>query len=92
MTTAMPVFAAATLLPLALILGGAVAGAPWLWLGLAWMAGLTALLDLLVARTLPEGEDREFPAADGLSVVIAVGQLIMMALVVRALADRKSVV
>lgn len=86
MPRSMPFFATATLAPLALIAAGALVGAPWVWLALGWMTALTATLDALVARSLPQGDEREFPAADGLSVALALGQLAVMALAVRALA------
>jgi alkane 1-monooxygenase len=80
-----PVFALATLLPLALILTGALAGGPWIAAAALSMTALTAVLDGLVRRTLPAGSESEFPAANGLSVLIAAGQLVMLALVTRAL-------
>ncbi len=49
------------------------------------MTAMTATLDELIRRTLPVTGGEEFPAADALSVVIALGQLAILALTVRAL-------
>lgn len=85
--TPMVAFSAATLVPLPLIAAGSMAGGAWVWAALAWMTALTATIDSLVARSLPTADpDREFPAADGLSVLLALGQLVLLALTVRALA------
>ena len=80
-------FPLATLLPLALIAAGALWGGPWVAAALACMTLLTYLLDQLVAVTLPPAADegQEFPAADGLCVVLALGHFVTLALVVREL-------
>ncbi|MCC7321636.1 MAG: alkane 1-monooxygenase [Rubellimicrobium sp.] len=82
----MILFSLATLTPVALIALGAVMGAPFVWLALGWMTVLTATLDALVRRVLPTSRGEEFPAADALSVVLALGQFGLVALTVRALA------
>jgi len=79
-------FTIATLAPVALIAAGAVLGAPWVWLALLWMTVLTATLDALVRRVLPATAGEEFPAANALSVAIALAQLALVALAVRGLA------
>lgn len=81
----MPAFALATLLPLPLIALGASFGGVWVWLALGWLTVLTATLDILVRRSLPPGDAREFPLADGLSILLALGHLGLLALVVHAL-------
>ncbi|MBW7922832.1 MAG: alkane 1-monooxygenase [Rubellimicrobium sp.] len=78
-------FTVATLTPVALIAAGALAGAPWVWLALVWMTALTATLDAVVRRVLPATQGDEFPAANALSVAIALSQLALMVLAVRAL-------
>jgi len=79
-------FTIATLVPVALIAAGALWGAPWVWLALVWMTVLTATLDALVRRVLPTAEGEEFPAANALSVAIALAQLVLVPLAVWALA------
>lgn len=88
---AMPAFAAATLAPLALIALGATRGGPWALVALLAMTVLVALLDRL-ARAVPEadpGSDAdaaaEFPGSDALLVAVALGELAVLALAVRAL-------
>nr|WP_226779741.1 alkane 1-monooxygenase [Oceaniglobus trochenteri] len=61
-------FAIATLLPAVLLLAGTLLGGPALWLGLFCMTLLAGTLDHLVARDASAG--CEFPAGDGLSVVL----------------------
>jgi alkane 1-monooxygenase len=81
----MPVFALATLIPLALILTGLAFGGPWAWMALASVTIVVAGLDHLVRRTLPAGSDSEFPAGDGLAVSIAVGHIALVVLMMAAL-------
>lgn len=76
-------FSIITLTAPALIALGAVLGGGWVLLGLLWMTGLAAVLDEVIALTLPTEEDSaEFPKADALSVALAVAQLALIALVV----------
>ncbi|EAR52300.1 alkane-1 monooxygenase, putative [Oceanicola granulosus HTCC2516] len=87
MRSPMPVFALVTLLPLPLIALAATVGGAVSALALAYMTLIAAALDELVALALPEAEDRaEFPAADGLSVALALGHFALLALAVAALA------
>ena len=79
-------FAVASLLPLPLLLFGAVQGGAWLWLAFLYMAVLTLLLDQLVPLTPGAAADREFPAADLLLVTVAVGQLVALPVAVWAVA------
>ncbi len=80
-------FTIATLAPVALIAAGALAGAPWVWLALLWMTVLTATLDALVRRVLPTSSGEEFPAANALSIAIALSQLALMVLALGALSS-----
>lgn len=87
MSGPMRFFAAATLLPVALIAAGALAGGVWPWLALGYMTVFTAAADRLIARTLPTAPpEAEFPVADALSAVLALAQFALLALTVRALA------
>ena len=68
----MAAFAAATLAPAALLGLGVALGGAWLWAGLIYMAVLSILIDQilpLVDSDAPDGA--EFPAADGLLVLLA---------------------
>lgn len=78
-------FASATLLPLPLIGLAAVWGGLCVVLALGYLTVFTACLDKLVKRATPAQEAREFPAADGLSVLLALGHFGMLAGVVLAL-------
>jgi alkane 1-monooxygenase len=69
------IFALAALLPLPLLLVGAVLGGLWLWGAFLYMAVLTILLDQLTSLTAPEAEGTEFPAADLLLASVAIGAL-----------------
>lgn len=83
----MVLFATATLLPLALVLFGAFHGAGWAWAGVLWVGLCVLALDILGPRLksgAPEGA--EFPAGDGLLLVIALAHFVAMPLVVRMVA------
>ncbi|MCR8725322.1 alkane 1-monooxygenase [Frigidibacter sp. SLM-1] len=81
----MAVFAGATLAPALLIGLGAVLGGYWALAALLAMTLLAAALDLLV-RLVPEARaGQEFPAADGLSVVLACVHFVLLPLAVLAL-------
>lgn len=83
----MVLFATAAVAPLVLLLLGVAAGGVWALAGLAYMAGLTALLDHLIRRTAPDApEGAEFPAADPLLAVIGLGHLLAFPLAVWAIA------
>lgn len=81
----LPVFACVTLTAPALIALGALWGGVWAVAGLLWMTALTASLDELVSRTLPSSDGEEFPAADGLSVGLALAHMALWVLVIAAL-------
>ncbi len=81
----MLLFSAATLVPLPLIALAAIRGGVWGLLALAFMTAMTAALDELVRRITPALPDVEFPAADRLSVAIALGHFGLLALCIGAL-------
>lgn len=83
----MPLFAFASLTPFLLIALGAVFGGLWPWLALAWITGVTAVLDRLIHAARPPADAREFPVADGLSVALGFAQIAVLVLVIGALAD-----
>ncbi len=81
----MPAFALISLTPLALFLAAPLGGL-WVAVGLLWMTALTAALDQMLPRLAPQApEGAEFPAADALLVAIAVGGLMGLPAVVRAI-------
>lgn len=69
-----------------LIALGAIWGGFWAIVALIWMTALVASLDELIAVTLPSVDGDEFPAADSLSVSLAVAHIILWVIVVAALA------
>jgi len=78
MTRPVLVFAAATLVPVALLACGALFGGGWLIAAVLYLTAFTAGLDELIqfaSDDAPEGT--EFPAADGLSVLLALGHFIL---------------
>ncbi len=81
----MILFTVATLTPLALICAASVYGGGWAALALLWMTGITAGLDELVKRVSPQHSGEEFPAVNGLSVLLALGHFGALGLTVWAL-------
>ena len=78
MTRPVLVFAAATLVPVVLLALGSLLGSGWLIAAVIYLTAFTAGLDELIqfaSDDAPEGV--EFPAADGLSVVLALGHFIL---------------
>lgn len=84
---AMRLFAGVTLAPVVLLLAGVGFGGWVAGLALLFISLIVWLLDRLVARVAPHvpGAD-EFPAADGLSVLLAGVHLVMLPVMVWALA------
>lgn len=83
----MALFALASLLPLALFGAGVAWGAWWGVAGLVYMTGFALCLDQISGWFLGDApEGAEFPAADGLLVVLAVGALCLMPAAVWAVA------
>ncbi|MEI4472585.1 alkane 1-monooxygenase [Frigidibacter sp. MR17.24] len=78
-------FAAATLAPAGLIALAALAGGGWVWAALGYMTALTYALDRLIAAFGEGGGadgEAEFPAADALSVALAVVHPAVLALAI----------
>ncbi|WP_082223983.1 alkane 1-monooxygenase [Pseudorhodobacter wandonensis] len=83
----MPLFAFAALTPLWLIAIAVPFGGPWVVLAVLYMGLFTALLDQFIPLVIPDAaEGAEFPAADALLVVLALGHLIAFPIVVWAVA------
>lgn len=79
-------FGVATLAPLPLLALGAVYGGLWAWAAFGYITVLIFALDELIARAAPDApEDTEFPAADRLSVGLAVAHFGALGLAVFAL-------
>ncbi|WP_103333313.1 alkane 1-monooxygenase [Pseudotabrizicola formosa] len=79
----LPLFAAAALLPAALLCLGVWAGGGWLWAGAAYMAVLVILLDQLIPYVGgPAPEGAEFPAADAVLVAVALAVVALLPLAV----------
>lgn len=81
----LPIFMIVTLTAPALIAAGALVGGIWAVAGLVWMTALTASLDELVTVTLPTTQGDEFPAADTLSLTLAVAHFALWVIVIAAL-------
>jgi len=81
----MPVFMIATLAAPVLVAMGALFGGVWALAGLLWMAVLTPILDELVTATLPHSEGEEFPAAQELSLALALAHFGLWIVVITAL-------
>ena len=81
----MPLFAFATLLPVALIAFGAIFGG---WAGLVALGYMTVIvfgMDRLAARTMENADpEAEFPAAASLLVGLGIGHLVLLGLCVWA--------
>ncbi|RYG90900.1 alkane 1-monooxygenase [Loktanella sp. IMCC34160] len=81
----MILFSVASLTPAALIALATLSGGGWALALLAYMAVFVPLLDLLVAGVTPPAEAEEFPAANALSVALALAHFAGLALAVWAL-------
>ena len=81
----MLLFSVASLTPAALIALATLSGGGWAFALLAYMAVFVPLLDLLFARVTPPAEAEEFPAANALSVALALAHFAGLALAVWAL-------
>lgn len=80
-------FALAALMPVPLLLAGSLAGGAWPWIALCYMTVLIWGLDSLIARAAPDApEGTEFPAADTLSVTLALAHFLVLAVAVAVLA------
>lgn len=83
-----PAFSIAAILPVPLLLAGSLAGGVWPWLAILYLTCLSWGIDLLIARAAPDApEGTEFPAADSLSVVLALSHLLLLGVAVTVLAQ-----
>jgi alkane 1-monooxygenase len=81
----MTLFALASASPLVLFALGIWAGGLWAFAGLVYMAALVAVLDQIKGLFMGDAPDgAEFPAADTLLVVLALGHLVTLPMVVWA--------
>lgn len=80
-------FALAALAPAVLAGLGAVLGGVWVWLALIWIGAASQSIDTVIARAFPDaGDDQSFPAANALSVVLALTHFALLGLTLWALA------
>lgn len=83
----MILFASATLGPGVMLIAAAIWGGLWPLAALIWITLLTAGLDALIARTPDAREGQEFPAADPLSILLALLHFAVLPLAVIAIAQ-----
>lgn len=82
-------FALATLAPLPLLGLGAALGGVWIALALIYLTVFTFVLDQAISHVAPDApEGCEFPAADGLSVALAVAHFLLLALAIWAVSGQ----
>lgn len=86
------VFTVVTLTAPLLIAAGAIWGGMWAIAGLLWMTALTASLDELVTATLPSVEGDEFPAADALSLTLAIAHIVLWVLAILSISGQTGLV
>ena len=80
-------FAAASLMPVPLLAGAAVWGGLWGWVALIYLTLMAAALDEVIRAAVPDSEaPRDLPGADALSVALALGHFVVLALAVAGLA------
>lgn len=78
-------FTVATFAPVPLLVLGVMFGGIWPWLALGWVTVVIFTLDRIIAHAAPDApEGTEFPAADVLSVSLAVTHFALMLLAVAA--------
>ncbi len=75
----MLLFTITTLAPLPLLLAASALGGGWAFSALFYMTALAAGLDALIARVSPAAKGEEFPAANALSVALALGHFAALA-------------
>ena len=71
----MPMFACASLSPLVLLAACLMLGGGWPWLAFVYMLGASVTLDMAAPQTADQPDGVEFPAADGLLVVLGLATL-----------------
>jgi alkane 1-monooxygenase len=80
-------FAAASLIPAALLALATLLGGVWIWAALLYMTLFAFTVDQLVARIDPPADPtRDLPSADALSASLALAHFVLLALAIRALA------
>lgn len=85
--TTLPLFAIATLTPVILLAFAALAGGMWIWAALIYITGFAYSLDALAGISIdPAHPEAEFPAANRLSITLALAHFVLLALAVWALA------
>lgn len=81
-------FAAASIAPVVLIALAALQAGGWVWAALLYMTLFAFAMDRLIARIDPAADpEAPLPAADRLSVVLALAHFALLALTIRALAS-----
>ncbi len=82
-----PIFALIALTPAPILAASAFWGGGWVWLALAYISGLSALLDLYVRKPAsPADPDEPMAAANALSVTLALSHFLLLGAIVHALA------
>jgi alkane 1-monooxygenase len=89
MTGSVRLFALCSLSPVPLLALASWSGGVWAVAAFIFIAGVAALLDRLIAPATANGaQDSEFPAADPLSVLLALAHFALLALAVAAISGR----
>ncbi len=79
-------FAVVCLIPVVLLAIGGVMGGAWIWAAWAYLTLFTLLMDQLTGlATGPGAPDREFPAADGLLLILAAAHFGLLGVAIAAL-------
>ena len=72
-------FALVALFPAGLLIWGAASGGWPLWLGFLWMAAVSPAADTIIARGFgDDGAGAHFPAADAVSVLLALAHFALL--------------
>ena len=77
-------FSVISLIPLPLLVAGAVMGGVWPWIALIYLTVFAFLMDEVIAVNFDDG--REFPAANILSVLLAIAHFALLAFVIHTFA------
>ncbi len=77
-----PMFALAAASPLVLLALACLWGGVWVWLAFAYIAAAIVVLDVVLPMAAENAEDEEFPTADLVLVMLALGALLALPLVV----------
>ena len=80
-------FAFVAMAPAVLLIWGAASGGWPLWLGFLWMAAVSPAADTIIARGFGDaGPEARFPAADAVSVLLALAHFALLAVALWAFA------